>query len=281
MPDRVAGFIAVPGGSLYYEVAGTGHPLLLIHADVADSRMWDDQFDTLARSYRVIRYDKRGFGRTTSESGSFSYRQDIVDLLDRVGAEKVAVVGLSNGGQLAVDFTLEHPERVDALVVAAGWVSGCDIEPTEAESQLFLQYEDLLSRKEYAALADLAVRVWCDGPGQPEGRAPASVRERVREMVANNYRLHPESLAPQPLNPPAVQRLHEIHVPVLAIAGDLDATDTLAVMKLLAQGVPDGRLEVFPGVAHMVNMEKPEAFAALVAEFLNKTIARERKVIQW
>lgn len=270
--SREIGYVEVDGGRLYYEVAGAGHSVLFVHADVADCRMWDEQFDTFARRYRVIRYDHRGFGKTTSEDVTFSHRQDIVALLRHLGVEKTAVVGLSNGASLALDFTLEHPELVDALIVASGGISGNQPSATEAEIPLFGTYAALLERQDYAALTDLAIRVWADGPNQPEGRADPQVRERVREMVANNYRTHHEKFQPLELDPPAIGRLDAVRMPTLAIAGDLDFSGTIAAMKLLGQRVSGARYVVFPGAAHMVNMEQPERFNALVLEFLEAAL---------
>lgn len=265
MPGR----LNIPDGQLSYEVAGAGPAVLLIHADVADHRMWDDQFAALASRFRVIRYDKRGFGQTTSTSGRYSYRDDIAALLDHLGVERVAVVGLSNGANLAVDFTLDHPERITALVAVAGGLSAFAFPPTEGEMLLFGEYTALLKRRDHPALVELGLRVWCDGPGQPEGRAPASVRERVRTMLADMYRQHTEDVQPTLLEPPASERLGAIQVPTLAVVGDIDFTSTIAAVGALARGVPGARLVVFPGVAHMVNMEKPEAFTALVTDFLD------------
>lgn len=266
------GYVEVDGGNLFYEVAGDGHPLVLIHADVADSRMWDEQFAAFARHYRVIRFDKRGFGKTTSQNGAYSFRQDIVTLLHHLGVSRTAILGLSNGGALALDFTLEHPELVDALIVVAGGVSGLQespVPPTPAEIELFSQYEAAEQRKDYDTLTELGVRAFGDGPGQPEGRAETSVRERMRDMIANNYRLHSAELVePRRLEPPAIGRLGEIHVPTLVIVGDLDETVTIAMMNMVAEGVVGARKVVFPGTAHMVNMEQPERFNATVMRFL-------------
>ncbi len=262
------GYLAVGGGKIYYEVAGAGHPLVLVHAGVADHRMWDDQFAAFAQHYRVVRYDARGYGKTEVENIPFSDRQDIVDLLRHLGIEKTYMLGLSRGGALALDFTLEHPELVDALIVAAGGVGGYETALTEIEQQGIEEWIRLEQAGDYAGLTDLAVRVWADGPGQPEGRAPVAVRERVHEMVADNYRLHPDELISRPLEPPAAKRLGELQVPVLAIVGDIDTSSTIAAMRLLADQVAGARLVVFPGVAHMINMEQPERFNAVVLEFL-------------
>lgn len=266
--SRASGYVEIDGGRLYYEAAGAGHPVLFIHADVADHRMWDEQFDTFASRYRVIRYDKRGFGKTTSDDLTFSPRQDIAALLRHLSVTKTALVGLSNGARLALDFTLEHPEMVDALVVASGGISGQQPAATEAEMRIFGQYGALRERKDYDALTDLAVRVWADGPNQPAGRADPAVRERLREMVADNYRTHHEQFQMLELEPPASERLDDVRVPALVIAGDLDFSGTVAAMKLLAQRVPGARHVVFPGAAHMVNMEQPERFNTLVLDFL-------------
>lgn len=262
------GYLDVPGGRLYYEVAGAGRPLLLIHAGVADCTMWDEQFSAFTPHYRVIRYDARGFGRTISESGDFSDREDIVALLAHLGITRTAVLGLSRGGHLAIDFTLEHPELVDTLIAVAAGVSGFPFAPTEAETQLFNQYEALIEQKDYARLTDLGVHIWVDGPAQPEGRGPASVRSRVRQMMTNNYALHPEELRSPRLDPPAFARLGEIRVPALVCIGDLDFSDTIAAMDALTRGIAGAREVVFPGVAHMVNMEQPARFNSIVLEFL-------------
>lgn len=264
------GFVEVEGGQVYYEVAGAGQPLVLVHAGVADCRMWDEQFSAFAQSYRVIRYDARGFGKTTSEDVSFSNRQDIVDLLRHLGIERTAILGLSRGGQIAIDFTLEHPEMVTALIAVAAGVSGYEGPATEAEKPLFAEYERLEAAKDYDTLTEFEVRVWADGPNQPAGRAAAPVRERLREMIANNYRLHHEQTQPRVLEPPAVNRLGEIKAPTLVIWGDIDFSDVGAAMTLLADSVSGAQRVVFPGVAHMVNMEQPERFNAVVLDFLRK-----------
>jgi 3-oxoadipate enol-lactonase len=262
------GIMQVAGARLYYEVAGTGPALVLIHADVADHRMWDDQFAAFAQRFRVIRFDKRGFGRTTAEDGAFSPRQDLADLLKHLGIEKTCVLGLSNGGQLAIDLTLERPDLVNGLIAVAAGVSGYQPSATEAEMQLINAYIALQDQQDIAGLIELGVRAWADGPGQLDGRADVPVREHLREMLANNYRSHHEHLKPRGLEPPAVARLDEIHVPTLVIVGDLDFSGTNAAMALLAQHVAGARKVVFPGVAHMVNMEQPERFNAAVLAFL-------------
>ncbi|HKD74271.1 MAG TPA: alpha/beta fold hydrolase, partial [Ktedonobacterales bacterium] len=267
--DTQTGFAPVAGGQLYYEVSGVGHPLLLVHAGVADLRMWDDQVAYFAQHYRVIRYDERGFGRTTTENVSFSNRQDIFDLLAHLGVERTYIMGLSRGGVIALDFTIEHPEMVDALINVAGGISGFDAELLSEEMALEEQMEAAENRNDFAAAAQLVVRGWADGPFQPEGRASQAVRDKVYAMTLDNYQNHfQESTDPQPLQPPAISRLDAVAVPMLVIAGALDESIPTAAMRHLAQSVPAAKLEVFPDTAHMVNMEQPERFNAIVGAFL-------------
>lgn len=276
------GTIQAEGGPLYYEVAGEGHPLVLVHAGVADHTMWDDQFEAFAQRYRVVRYDTRGYGKSPvkAEGHEFSNRQDIYELLSHLGIEKTYILGLSRGGMIALDFTLEHPEMVDALIWVASGVGGHEHPPTEAEMALFTEYqkveEGAWEKKDYALLADWDVKVWADGPGQPEGRADSRVRARVREMCINNYSTHTVEGKPVVLDPPAVGRLHEIQVPTLVVVGDLDTSDTQAAADFMAEKVEGARKVVFPGVAHMVNMEKPEEFTNLALNFLGEVEAKSR-----
>jgi len=110
-----SGTIDVPGARLYYEVAGSGPAVVLIHAGVANLRMWDAQVEALAPRYRVIRYDTRGFGRTANEDVEFSNRDDLRAVLEHVGVPRATVLGISRGGHIAIDFTLDSPDRVEAL----------------------------------------------------------------------------------------------------------------------------------------------------------------------
>jgi pimeloyl-ACP methyl ester carboxylesterase len=119
------GFAEVNGASLYYDVAGNGEPLVLVHAGIADRRMWDGQLKAFAERYRVIRYDMRGCGRSEAPTGaSFSHHDDLRGLLDFLGIERAILVGCTIGARTAIDFALALPERVRALALVCPSVSG-------------------------------------------------------------------------------------------------------------------------------------------------------------
>jgi 3-oxoadipate enol-lactonase len=277
-PDFNTGFAPVYKGSLYYEVVGSGRPVLLIHAGVADCSMWDNQIHLFSQSYRVIRYDTRGYGRSRTETTEFSHRQDILDLFKHLGVAQACVIGISRGGQIAIDFTLEHPERVSALVPIAAGISGYDLQPDDSdeakhEFELFTHMDELWERKAFDELADLEVHAWADGPSQPFGRAPSGLRDYIRKIVLANYTRQDGHATPQPLVPPAAGRLSEIHVPTLILVGELDELGTLAMADKLEQDIPNAHKIAFSDTAHMIPLEQPVIFNEVVLNFLNKAIA--------
>jgi pimeloyl-ACP methyl ester carboxylesterase len=262
------GLLDVPGGRLYWESTGSGPAILLIHAGIADHTMWDDDVPALAAAHRVVTYDCRGYGRTVTTDVAYSNRADIAALLDHLGIERAAVVGISRGGQIALDFTLEYPGRVSALVLVAAGVGGMNVDARPDEQALFELEEPLWLARDWAAMADLDVRIWVDGVGQSPDRVPAAIRERVRAMALGNYEAeHPEG-QPIVFDPPAAGRLGEVHVPTLILHGDLDTSATAPVGEALEWGIAGARRVTLPGVAHMVNLERPAEFQRLVLEFL-------------
>jgi pimeloyl-ACP methyl ester carboxylesterase len=228
--------------------------------------MWEAQVAAFAPTYRVICYDKRGFGKTTSQNGDYSPREDIVALLAHLGVTRTFVVGLSNGGAQALDFTLEHPELVEGLVVVAGGVSGYEAAPTADERRIFKTYEELAARQDEAGLVEFGVHVWGDGPFQPEGRAAASVRERIRATMSATARDHHEEVTPRALEPPAVERLSAMQTPTLVVLGVYDFPETNSAMAALAARVPRAQTTAFE-TAHMVNLEQPAQFNERVGAF--------------
>jgi 3-oxoadipate enol-lactonase len=273
----VSGFAPVHKGELYYEVAGSGHPVLFIHAGVADCSMWDAQFNLFSQYYRVIRYDTRGFGKSRTETTEFSNRQDILDLFKHLEIEQACVIAISRGGQIAIDFVLEHPECVSALIPVASGVSGFDYQPDASEKarcefELFSLMDELWEKNAFDELADLEVHVWADGPSQPVGRASPHIREYIYKNVRKNYARQGGQASAQPLSPPAVNRLSEIHVPTLILVGEYDTTGTLAMADQLEKEIPGAHKLIFPGTAHMLPMEQPDRFNEVVLNFLKMVV---------
>jgi len=264
-----SGFVSVPGGSLYCEVAGDGPPVLLIHAGIANVRMWDPQVPALAERFQVIRYDTRGYGRTESESVEFTNRADAAAVLDHVGAPTAVVVGASRGGIIGLDFTLDQPGRVTALVVACGGIGGYESPAEVGQEHIWDEVERMWTAKEWDKLADFETQWWVDGPGQSPDRVDPDLRALVGGWILDNYKAEKEGGIPQPLSPPAVERLGDLKVPTLVIVGDLDEAGTVDSCGVLAERT-GARLEVFEGAAHLPNMEQPDRFTELLGDFLDE-----------
>lgn len=274
MTRSESGFIEVPGGRLYYEAEGDGSPVTLIHAGVAHLRMWDAQVEAWRDRHRVIRYDTRGFGRTVAEDVPYSNRDDLRAVLDALGVEKTHLLGLSRGAMIALDFIVESPERVRSLVWVAGGIRGFDVDDprlTETRDEL----ERLEEARDWERLVELETQVWTDGPGQPPDRVEPELRRQMIAWNMENYLADQQANQAIPPELPAAERLHEIDVPVLAMWGTLDELRVLRSGEKLAGEVRGARSHAFEGVAHMVNLERPEEFNRLVGGFLADVEAGE------
>ncbi len=271
MTTRQAGFAEINGARLFYEVAGDGPPLTLLHAGITDSRMWDAQFDTFAATYRTLRYDVRGFGRSVPPPGPYTMRDDLAALLDFLGIARTHLIGVSMGGSIVIDFAIDRPERVSALIPVAMGIGGATSSAYMAERDR--ENEAILASGDADAANEADLRLWLDGVGRPAGTTvDLDVRERVRAMnaplIAAQLNDKGEHESVNRLAPPAIERLEEITAPTLAIVGAHDMPDMLANADAIATRVPGARKIVMPGVAHLPPMEAPEEFNRLVLEFL-------------
>ena len=269
------GFAPVPNGSLYYEVNGDGPTLVLVHAGIADCRMWDDQVAAFSRSYQVVRYDVRNFGRSSIAQEDFAHYEDLHDLLDHLGVDRATVLGVSMGGTLTIDFVLAYPQIVSALVLVATGPNGYDrwgdeITKGWAEETAALEAGDM------ERAVEINLRMWVGGPSRSPEEVDSAVRSRVREMLAHNLPREGEGES-QDLEPLAAERLGDIEVPALVIVGDKDAPDIIASSRLLASEIRGARLEIMSGVAHAPNMERPEEFNRIVLDFLVRSASAARR----
>ncbi len=266
-------FAPVPGARLKVVDEGSpgDPPVVLLHAGIANLGSWDELVPLLTEAgYRVVRYDARGFGASTTEDVEFSDRADLIAVLDVLGIDRAVLVGNSRGGRIAFDTAVEFPDRVVAVVGVGAGLGGYDADSTAEEIALFDEMEALESADEPdpEAIADIDLRVWVDGPGQPDTRVPAAIRERVRAMDLPNYLPGHVSGRSLPLTPPAAERLANLRCPVLAIAGAVDVSEVAETARHLESSAPDARAVIVPNVAHMIGMEVPDELAALIVSFL-------------
>lgn len=261
--------IDVPGGRLAVHDFGQGPPILLLHASVVDSWAWEPLTPfLLAAGYRVVAFDRRGAGDSTTADVPFSDRADAIAVLDALDIGRAAFVGNSRGGTIAIDTAVEYPDRVISIATIGASLGGYQVEPVPREAALFKERDRLERIDDPDAYADVCVRLWVDGPGQSAERVPEDIRELVREMcleLADRDRVWGQ---PQRLEPPAAERLGRLTMPLLAITGALDVSAVAVAAYYLAANAPDAHAVVMPDVAHMIGLEAPEELGALITEFL-------------
>ena len=260
--------VTLNGARIHYERSGSGFPLLLTHAGIADSRMWEPQAKAFANQFDMVRPDLRGFGDSKLPPVPYSMLADMIALLDYLDIDRAHVVGCSMGGTLAIDFALEHPQRVERLVLGGSGVSGSNL--GAADSALFADVEAADKAGDMEAVNRAEVRLWVDGPRRPEGSAPAAVRELVLGMNGRALRTDWDSAQNQPLDPPAITRLSEITAPTLVIVGDQDLPHASANADLITSKIAGARTVVIKGAAHLPSLERPEEFNRVLLDFLTR-----------
>jgi 3-oxoadipate enol-lactonase len=269
-----SGLAPVKAGQVYYEVAGSGPPLVLIHASCADHTMWDEQVKVFAPHFQVVRYDRRGFGKTTASQlendENFFDAQDLDDLLQYLGVEKAYVLGLSGGGSIAVDFSLAFAGKVAALILCSAGYSGAEMQATPEEMVQFGEYIKQLQAKNWEQVSRLDAKVCVDGPSREEEPSRQAIREKVYRWLYDSYLRNQKETDPKPINPPAAGRLGEIKVLTLVMWGDKDLSGLLTICETMASTIKGAQKIVFKDTAHMLNLERPDEFNQAVLKFLQE-----------
>ena len=261
--------IDINGAQLAYDESGAGTTVVLLHAGIADRRMWREQVPALAQRHRVLALDLRGYGESELPPAPFAHHDDVIGLLDALGIERAALVGCSFGGRVAVDTALAHPERVSALALFGAAISGN--EWSEETEQLWEELVGDVDPEDFAATAAGEVRFWVVGPTRrPEDVDPELIRfaeEMDRRALAAEQAL--SAIEVGELDPPAIDRLGELRVPVLVAAGADDLADIRRLADRIADEAPNGvRLPDVPDAAHLLPVERPTETNAALLPFL-------------
>jgi pimeloyl-ACP methyl ester carboxylesterase len=251
------------GGSLHFEDVGDGPAVVLLHPGLWDMRTWEPQIRTLLDAgFRVVRFDQRGYGKSSMPEKTYSSVDDTIALLVERGIDTAAFVGCSMGGAVALQTVIEHPDRAWALVPVA---SGCPGFPwdEELEATLFAPIEAAMDAGDVVLATDEAMKVWTAiGTDDPVGA-------RIREIALDNTQTFTidEELDVW-ARYPTYDHLEEIDVPTLVLVGDTDVRSIEEVADVLATRIPGARKVMIEQADHVVNMRQPEAFDAAIVPFL-------------
>ena len=255
----------INGARIHYVREGDGMPVVLLHAGVADHRMWQPQMRAVARHFDVIAPDMRGFGRSELPPGHWSPIGDVLGLIDHLRLKPVHLVGCSMGGGVAIDFAIEHGERISKLVLVGPGVGGIEFGPKYPE--LFAEADAADKAGDHNAIVEADAHLWLDGPRRRPGYVKDPIRKLFFEMDSN-FESDWDSAPMDPISPPAAERLHEITAPTLVIVGDEDAPPIFDAVELIMEKVPHARKAVIHDAAHLPNLEHPDEFNRIVLEFL-------------
>jgi pimeloyl-ACP methyl ester carboxylesterase len=254
------------GARIHYERAGEGLPLIFLHAGIADLRMWEPQVPAFARHFDVLRPDVRGHGRSELPPVRWSPVADLLALMDALHLKPAHLVGCSLGSIIAIDFALQHSERISKLVLVGPGIGGANF--GKKYPDVFAEIRAADRAGDLEALNQAEMHVFLDGPRRARGHVRQPLRDLFLEMNGPTLRSDFDSAPTDDLDPPAVQRLHEITAPTLVVVGDEDVPPVFDAVELLMEKVPHARKAVIRDAAHLPNLEHPHEFNSAVLQFL-------------
>jgi Predicted hydrolases or acyltransferases (alpha/beta hydrolase superfamily) len=267
--DYDGSLVTIAGIPLYYEVAGDGPALVLSHEGLADSSMYDEQFAVLAQSYRVVRYDLPGYGRSGAAKEPFWYHEVLHGLLSYLDIEHVALLGMSLGGGVSLEFALTYPEMTDALILMAAGLPGYP--PSPETLQLFAPLQAAFDAGDFVRAIELNEQIWLVGSRRSREDVDPALRERFRSLYTNVLRRsRNKERQGEAVQPPAYQRLSEVHASTLVVVGTGDVPSIQEQAEVLAQSIVGARKVELPDAAHLLNWDYPAEVNQLILDFLHE-----------
>lgn len=252
-------FAEAEGGKVAYETCGSGDKaIVLLHDGILHSAAYDDVWPLLCQRFKVVRYDRRGYGATPAATTPFASVDDLSAVMKAAGITHATLVGSSAGSGIAVDFALAHPDAVDGLVLAGPWVSG--FKPSAGFIARGLKLALLIKTGNLeGAVKD---------PYILTKSADAERARIVALLKANPQNLSNPSGKVERAGPDAKDRLAEISAPTLVLVGEVDIKDVFEQARAVADVVPGAELEIVPATGHFMYLEKPQDFAERMVHFL-------------
>ncbi len=271
LPDSVErGVVPVENGTIYYQEAGSGEPLIFIHGHSFDHSEWEPQFPVFAKHFRTIVYDCRGYGRSSmpDENQPFRHVDDLITLMDSLHLEKAHLVGLSMGGFIVTDMLALHQDRILTATAASG-----DIFPVPGPSEPWTAEGIARRRDEIAALKANGILQqkwdWLAGLMSKGGSNLENIRRPVWDMIYRWSQWQPLHIEPRLVlgnDAVAILKSEKIDVPVMVLTGEVDYKGP----RKLNECIPSAIQKIVPDAGHVSNLENPKAFNQLVMDFINE-----------
>ena len=249
--------IVVDGGTIWaHDSGGDSAPILLLHGGWTDSRVWARLLGFLPETQRVIRYDGRGYGRSTPPAVPFSQFDDAVTVLDQLGVSSALFVGHSGGGSTALSLAVRRPELVTGLVLLAPGVSDY---PWPTTDSYFTDFAAGYVAADRAALVELGLRTW--SPGDSSAQTRSLLCDAVEALFSYSDTCRPD--------PPTFDRLSDVAVPTTLIIGDQDHHSVVSCGVTICERIPDCQTTILPGVDHLVPLRAPDVVAEAIARHMS------------
>lgn len=257
-------YAQVSGARLYYEEAGSGFPVILLHGLGADTRIWDYQFEPFAQSYCVIRYDSRGFGKSdVPTNAAYTHPDDLKSLLDHLNIAQAHLIGQSMGGEIAIEFALAYPDAVRSLVLVDPALGG--YQWSSEYNQSWGAVGAAVAQAGFKGAIDALMAHPLHIPISEQGEAAA----KLRAILADYSGWHLAHADPwRRPEPPAIEQLKRVNAPTLIVIGERDLPDFHKIADLLARHIPNVRKISIPGVGHVVPLEAPHQLNEIALNFL-------------
>jgi 3-oxoadipate enol-lactonase len=258
-----SGSVVVDGGKLYYEMAGKGPAIVLLHDGMVPCTIWDEQFQWLAKNYQVIRYDRRAYGKSTDPKAPYSDIDDLNEVFTQLNIDRAIIFGMSSGGGLAIDFTLKYPGKVRGLVLVGAVVGGYGY-----SSHMTNRGGHMIPVSERSDQQKMVRYFVWDDPYEIY-KENVRAKERVWEWMKDYPK--EDRGAGIPLKPAeriALRFLSEIKVSTLILVGEFDIPDVHAHSGAINAGINGSGRLIIPGAGHLIPIEQPKLFNAAVIDFL-------------
>lgn len=258
-----SGYINVDGGKLYYEIAGQGENIVLLHDGMVDRQVWDAQFQVFPKNYRVVRYDRRTYGKSSDPTAPYSHIEDLNQLFIQLKIDKAIVFGMSSGGGLAIDFTLKYPNKVTALVLVGAVVNGYGY-----SAHMSTRGGHMILPSERSDPHKLIKYYGMDDPYEIYFENVKAKEKFLKILQVNSHIVREKGFYPKPADRQGAKFLSEIKVPTLVLVGEFDIPDVHSHAGVIEFGIPNAHREIISKSGHLIPLEQPEAFNKTVLKFL-------------
>lgn len=258
------GYLEVGDSKIYYETRGSGPAIVLLHDGLLSAVTWDEVWEPLASRHQVIRYDRRGYGRSELPTKSYSSTEDLQKLLTHLKRQHAVIVGSSSGGALAIDFAIAHPQMVDGLFLIGPVLHG--VPYTASFLERGARNNEPMQRDDIKGVA----KNWSEDRFLIAGANEDARRKIYEQLLGNSEKLKFDNHFEQSPSPPASKRLSEIKAPTLILAGEADIADVRAHCAAINAGIRESTQEVIKDTGHLIQLEKPGEIAKKIEDFVQR-----------